>query len=256
VIDNSMKTLKLALFGIILFGGFMLFVVGCLQRNLLYFPTHEFSAKHASEYGLTPWLVDGEYTGHARLVDNPGRVWLFIHGNGGQAATRSYIFHCFSPLDSIYILEYPGYGDRPGKPSKVSFDGAALKAYTSLVSVYGASKICVLGESLGSGPASFLATVDKPPFRIALVVPFDVLKDVAQKKFPYLPVGLIMRDQWNNIESLKSYKGRIDIYGAKYDNVIPVEHARNLARSIAGSHYHEIEGDHGWANGSQVDLSK
>ena len=64
-----------------------------------------------------------------------------------------------------------------------------------------------------------------------------------------------MLDRWDNIEALKSYKGRIDIYGAKYDNVIPVEHARNLARSIPSAKYHELETDHGWANGNGVDLS-
>jgi len=154
-----------------------------------------------------------------------------------------------------YVLEYPGYGDRPGKPSQQSFNHAALIAYRALVSAYGASKICVLGESLGSGPASFLATTENPPARIVLVVPFDVLEDVAQEKFPYLPVGLIMLDRWNNIDALKSYRGRVDIYGAKFDQVIPVAHARNLARSVPGAHYHEFDGDHGWANGNQVDLS-
>ncbi len=250
-----MKTLMPLLVGLFLSGVLLLCLVGCFQRNLLYFPTHEMSGPPAAQNGLTPWQVDGEYTGYARLVNNPRQVWLFTHGNGGQAATRTYTLHCFSPLDSIYILEYPGYGDRPGKSSKTSFNSAALKAYNSLIATYGASKLCVLGESLGSGPASYLTTTANPPSRVALVVPFDVLKNVAQEKFPYLPVGLIMLDRWDNIEALKSYKGRIDIYGAKYDNVIPVEHARNLARALPSAKYHELETDHGWANGTEVDLS-
>ena len=250
-----MKSLKLAFGCVILLGGILLCFVGCVQRSLLYFPTHEVGEEAASASGLTRWLINGAYTGYAHRVENPRRIWLFMHGNGGQAATRSYMLHCLSPLDSIYILEYPGYGDRPGKPSQQSFNHAALIAYRAPVSAYGASKICVLGESLGSGPASFLATTENPPARIVLVVPFDVLEDVAQEKFPYLPVGLIMLDRWNNIDALKSYQGRVDIYGAKFDQVIPVAHARNLARSVPGAHYHEFDGDHGWANGNQVDLS-
>ena len=65
-----------------------------------------------------------------------------------------------------------------------------------------------------------------------------------------------MLDRWNNIEALKGLTGRLDIFGAKYDQVIPVRHARNLAASHPGAQYHEFEGDHGWANSAEVDLSK
>ncbi len=248
------RPLKVALITLCLALVLGLSLVGCLQRKLLYFPSHYPSAEIAKEHGVTPWYVDGHYTGYARVVQNPARVWLFTHGNGGQAVNRSYAFRAFNPDDAIYILEYPGYGDREGKVSKESFNAAALEAYKALLAQHGASKLCVLGESLGSGPASFLASAPTPPTRIALVVPFDVLTKVAQEKFPFLPVGLLMLDRWNNIEALKNYKGRLDIFGAKHDQVIPVEHARNLARSLPGSNYHEFDGDHGWANGNQVSL--
>jgi pimeloyl-ACP methyl ester carboxylesterase len=231
-----------------------LLLVGCFQRRLLYFPSHDASAPMARGAGLTRWEIQGEYTGYARVVENPRRVWLFMHGNGGQAAGRAYALRLFDPSDSVYILEYPGYGDRLGSLGLKSFNQAALRAYEALVEAHGQAKLCVLGESLGSGPASYLGTVKHSPSRIVLVVPFDVLHKVAQEQFPLLPASLIMLDDWDNIAALRQYKGRVDVWGAKYDQVIPVAHARNLAASVPGSRYHEFEGDHGWAGARSVAL--
>lgn len=230
--------------------------VGCVQRRLLYFPTHEKAAAFAAQFGLTPWQIDGEYTGYARIVASPRKIWLMLHGNGGQAGNRAYVVARVNPDDSVFILEYPGYGERAGRPSRTAFDAAALKAYTWLVHTYGVERIVVLGESLGSGPASQLARADVPPRHIVLVVPFDVLEDVAKEKFTFLPVGLIMLDRWNNVAALKDYRGQLDIFGATHDQVIPVQHARKLAAALPGAVYHEFNGDHGWTNSPEVNFSE
>jgi pimeloyl-ACP methyl ester carboxylesterase len=190
-----------------------------------------------------------------RLVANPRKIWFFTQGNGGQASERYFAFHCFNDQDSIYILEYPGYGGRLGRPSQSAFNDAARTAYEWLAKQYGVEKLLVVGESLGSGVASYLATIPAPPNHTVLLVPFDVITEVAQEKFPFIPAKLLMRDRWNNVEALKNYRGKLDIFGAKYDRVIPVHHARNLTASHPESTYHEFVGDHGWANGNLVDLS-
>jgi len=249
-----MKTAIIILRAIVIAYGLLLVLVGCMQRRLLFFPSQQNSADLAAGSGFTRWEIAGQYAGYARVVDQPGRVWLFLHGNGGQAAGRAYVLPFLAATDSVYVLEYPGYGDRPGKPSKKSINQAALQAYDALAAQFGSSRVCVLGESLGSGPASYLGTVSHPPARIVLMVPFDVLSKVAQQHYPFLPVRLLMLDQWNNIEALQQYQGRLDIWGAKEDNVIAVTHARNLAASVPGAIYHEFEGNHGWADGERMKL--
>ena len=219
-------------------------IVSCTQRRLLFFPSHADQSQTAAGYKLHKWIIDGEYSGYYRPAEKPKRVWLFLHGNAGQASDRGYALPCFAESDSVYILEYPGYGQRPGSPSKESFNRAARAAYNELLKRFPESGVSVIGESLGSGPAAALAKEPKPPNRIVLAVPFDRLKDVAQNKFFFLPIGVIMLDRWDNIESLRDYKGRLDIYGAKFDKVIPAQHARKLADSVKGSNYHEIPSDH------------
>jgi len=218
------------------------------QRAMLFFPTH-----HAASTGLTPWL-DGKRTiGFCREVPNARTVWLMMHGNAGQAADRGYVLSRMSEQDSLYVLEYPGYGLREGTPSLKSLNQAASEAYHLLRSQNQKTPVCVLGESIGSGPACALAREKVAPDKIVLVVPFDSLVGVASERFYFLPVRLLVRDAWNNVETLRHYAGPVEIFGATSDAIIPVEHAKALARQIPVAHFTAISGGHNdWSGNPQV----
>ncbi|HSU55072.1 MAG TPA: alpha/beta hydrolase [Candidatus Dormibacteraeota bacterium] len=227
-------------------------IVFFCQRSMLYFPAHQ-----ATSTKLTPWL-DGKSTiGYCREVPNAGAVWLMLHGNAGQAADRDYALSRMSEQDSLYVLEYPGYGAREGTPCLESFNQAASEAYRILRSKNSNTPVCILGESIGSGPACSLAQEKIPPDKIVLVVPFDSLASVASERFYFLPVRLLLRDAWNNAEALSHYAGPVDIFGATGDTVIPIAHARFLARQIPGAHFTAITGGHNdWSWNDQVKVSR
>ena len=228
----------------------LLTVVTVFQRKLLYYPSHR-----PDTNGLGAWQIDGRLVGYARKVDNPGNVWLFTHGNAGQAADRAYALQCFSASDSVFILEYPGYGNREGSPSKASFNSAAEETYQWLRRAYPNIPVCVIGESIGSGPASSLTRLEKQPDKLVLVVPFDNLASVARDHFPLIPAGLVLLDRWDNVEALKGYSGKLEIYGAIDDQVIPIRHARTLARLLPTAVFHEIPGGHNdWSQGGVVKI--
>jgi pimeloyl-ACP methyl ester carboxylesterase len=220
------------------------------QRSMLYFPSHSTIAT-----ALTNWS-DGTHTiGFCREVPNPNTIWLMMHGNAGQAANRDYVLRRMSDADSLYVLEYPGYGSRPGSPSLKSMNQAASEAYQLLRSRNPTTPVCVLGESLGSGPACALAQERVPPDKIVLVVPFDALANVGSRHFPFLPVRLLLRDAWDNVESLRHYMGPIEIFGAKDDAIIPVDHARALARQVPQAQFVAIDcGHNDWADSAQVKI--
>ena len=222
------------------------------QRSMLFFPTHA-----ALSTGLAPWS-DGDRTiGHCREVPNARTIWLMMHGNAGQAADRDYVLRCLSEHDSLYVLEYPGYGFREGSPSLESMNQAASDAYRLLRSRNSNTPVCVLGESIGSGPACALAREAIPPDKVVLVVPFDSLANVASKKFPVLPIRLMLRDTWNNVESLRHYTGPVEIFGALDDTIIPIEHARALARQIPKAKLIEIASGHNdWSDDDRVKIKR
>jgi len=228
----------------------LLGLIGCsnIEKSLLFFPSHRKGSP-----GLTPWIMKSTLIGYSRPVDSPKNVWLMLHGNAGQAADRIYAIRHFSTEDSVFILEYPGYGSRAGIPSSESFNAAAKEAYLFLRASYPAIPVCVLGESIGSGPASTLARLAPRPNKLVLVVPFDRLSAVAGDHFPAIIVRLILKDDWDNIASLRGFSGPVEIYGAEEDAVIPVRHARSLATAVPSSKFVLISGGHNdWSDQDAV----
>ena len=243
----------LIIFGIV-FAVYLAFValVWLNQRSLLYFPSHETPAT-----SLTPWLNDGRTIGCCREAPAPRTIWLMMHGNAGQAADRDYVLPRMSSSDSLYVLEYPGYGGRPGNPSLTSINQAAEEAYRFLRARNPHIPVCVLGESMGSGPACFLASENPPPDKIVLVVPFDTLASVAAEHLPLLPARWLLRDRWNNIRALGHYAGPVDIFGARDDVIIPIYHAQALAKHIPQAQFTVIaDGHNDWSASEDVKIRR
>jgi pimeloyl-ACP methyl ester carboxylesterase len=227
-------------------------LLGCqaLVRKAMFYPTHS-----AGDNGLAHWTHGGKLIGFAHTVAEPANVWLLLHGNGGQAADRVYALGKFSPRDSVYIMEYPGYGKRTGTPSRKSFDAAALEAYELLRAQYRGKPGCVVSESIGSGPASTLAHHARPPDKLVMIVPFDEFTSVARGHAPYLPVGWMLSGTWNNVAALAGYAGPVDIFGAERDAVIPVAHARALAASLPQAKFQLLPGGHNdWSDQAQLSI--
>ncbi|MCX6928924.1 MAG: alpha/beta hydrolase [Verrucomicrobia bacterium] len=238
----------------ILFLGYLALVaiVYFRQRAMLYFPTHS-----GLSSVLAPWLDGHRTIGYCREVPNPRTIWLMMHGNAGQAADRDYVLQRMSEKDSLYVLEYPGYGSREGSPCLQSINQAASEGYRLLRARNPNTPVCVLGESLGSGSACALAQEKTPPDKILLVVPFDSLANVASGHFPFLPVRLMLRDTWNNVESLRHYAGPVVIFGAVGDTIIPMSHAQALANQIPKAQFIPIAGGHNdWSQDAKVKIER
>lgn len=237
---------------IVLIAAALLLLAGCssFERKMLFFPSHR-----PETNGLKPWLRNGEPIGYAREVPAPKNVWLMLHGNAGQASDRAYAIPSFSPSDSVFVMEYPGYDARAGNPSKEAFNRAATEAYRLLRESYPQTPVCVVGESIGTGPACSLAGLPQPPAKLVLIVAFDKLSLVASDHFPSVLVDLVLRDNWDNIAALASYKGPVTIFGAGGDTVIPVSHARALAAAVPSSRLVIIDGGHNdWSQPGRVQI--
>jgi uncharacterized protein len=223
---------------------------GCqaLQRAALFYPSH-----NSGDNGLARWMNAGALIGFAREVPQPENIWLMLHGNGGQAADRVYALGAYAPGDSVFIMEYPGYGQRPGTASRKSFDAAALEAYQLLRAKFPGKPVCVAAESIGSGPAAMLGAAQLPPDKLVFIVPFDDLKSVGKDHIRYLPMSLVLAGTWNNLQALSSYHGPIDVFGAERDEIINVRHAQALAASRPQAKFHLIRGGHNdWSTQADV----
>lgn len=212
---------------------------GCnLQNRLLYYPNPSVpSATELRAAGLRLWEAEsGDYRGLAAATESGagrGTVVVF-HGNGGTALHRDFYVQELSALGFRVILaEYPRYGGRPGALGEKAFVRDAAETVRRAARYGG--PLYLLGESLGCGVAS--GVVRKAEVEIdglILITPWESLAAIAQRYYPLLPVRLLLTDSYDNLANLGSYRGRIAVVGAEFDEVIPLEHARTLFAGLPG----------------------
>jgi len=189
----------------VLFGA----LVTVFQRSLLYLPsvyTREQVDQMAQSAHLEHWTNStGNIIGMRRLSSRQpaeGTV-LITYGNGGTATGCEHYatdIQSVAALD-VCILEYPGYEDRPGSPTQKNLFRAADEALQSL-STNG--PVYLVGESLGTGVASYLAgTHSNRITGILLISPFNSLTDAARIHYPLLPVGLLLMDRYPSEKYLR-----------------------------------------------------
>ncbi len=221
------------------------------QRHMLYFPSAMAETEqlaYAPGAGLEPWhdaagkRIGWKREGHE--PSGPAQRWLVLHGNAGLAVQRAYWVDALERVStgralSVYILEYPGYGRRDGKPTQSSLTAAALAAFDAVSS--DGKRTFLLGESLGCAVAAQVARVR--PERVGgvvLVSPFNRLADVAGYHYSWLPVRWLVRDPWKSDEALQGYAGPVAILAAEKDSVVPAIFAQRLHAGLAGRKWLQV----------------
>jgi len=220
----------------------LLLVAGC-QNRILYQPrrgAEENFIASARRKNIEPWRdAQGKLIGWHRPNPRAANRLVVFHGNAGCALDRDYYIDGFQSLDGgadweVWVFEYPGYGPRPGSPGKSEFIPASRLALQELLAT-DPRPLFLLGESIGSGTACALAA-EMPDHiaGLALIVPIARLQEVAQENFRWLPVGLLLRDRFDNIASLASYRGRVAIVVAGQDEIVGAAQGRKLHENYHG----------------------
>lgn len=169
----------------------------------------------------------------------PHRVIVF-HGNGGQSVRRDHFVEGFQSSNTlgtweVYILEYPGFGSRPGDPSEEVLVSAAADGVERLLAEDSSRPVYIVGESLGTGVASQVAAAypEAVP-AILLITPFTSIVDVGAARFPGFLVRAILEDRYDNEAALSRYDGRVGFLLAGEDSVVPTELGRRLYKGYDG----------------------
>jgi pimeloyl-ACP methyl ester carboxylesterase len=217
----------------------ILLLPGCdIQYRMLYYPSPSIPSEQSiAGSGIRFWPSSGgDYRGFigGNETDSLRGTFIVFHGNGGTAADRGFYTKELGGLGYRVILaEYPKYGGRKGELGEAAFVRDADETVRLAFENFG-GPIFLLGESLGCGVASAVARITPVPVEgIVLMTPWDTLRSVAKSHFPLLPVRLFLKDSYDNVGNLTSFRGRIAIVGAGRDEFIPIRHALNLYRSLS-----------------------
>jgi pimeloyl-ACP methyl ester carboxylesterase len=235
-----LRLLKVALTTVVISYVGMCLLVFTFQRNLLFHPTVRSAAEVdqlAQAAHMERWTnAAGQFIGLRRLAAHQpaaGTVFM-MYGNGSTAVGCSYYADAIqsaAPLD-FYVLEYPGYEDRPGAPTKESLLNAAQEAFQRLDTN---QPIYLVGESLGTGVASYLAGEHPGQVTgIMLLSPYHRLADVAQRHYPMLPVHWLMLDDFWSEHYLKKFHGLVGVMIDGQDSVVPAKFGHQLYDGYTG----------------------
>jgi fermentation-respiration switch protein FrsA (DUF1100 family) len=207
------------------------------QRSLMYFPdtartppaeaglaeAEEVMLDTADGVSLIAWHVPAR-------EDRP--VWVYFHGNGGSLQYRVDRFRELTTQgEGLVALSYRGYGGSGGRPTEAGLIEDARAAYDFAAKRYGAGRIVLWGESLGSGVAIALAA-ERPVSRIVLEAPFLSAADVGAAAYPYLPVRLLMKDKFRSDLRIGNVKAPVLVLHGDRDTVVPLSSGQLLYNLI------------------------
>lgn len=210
-----------------------------LQDALIYYPSTYPAGVlegQAAKAGFEPWRnAKGEQIGWLSKEGDAQNALLVFHGQGGNALVYSFLPQ-YTKLRGgwkIYLLEYPGNGNRPGPPSEKALTAAGVEAIDLLKTP--GRRIWLLGQSLGSGVAS--AVVRERPgvaAGIIFLTPFNSLVATAAAQYPFMPVAPFLKTRFDSEKNLANYRGPVAFFLCEKDTTIPVRLGRKLYEGFAG----------------------
>lgn len=226
-----------------------------IQSRMIYFPDvpsrkiiakpddiglkfEEVHIETADSVGIFGWFVPAE---------NQKGVILFCHGNAGNISHRLESIQRFNQLGlSTLIFDYRGYGQSNGKLSEGGTYLDAEAAWNYLIHGRGflPSEIIIFGRSLGGSIAAYIAQELKPKGLI-LESTFTSINDIGSELYPYLPVALISRFNYDSEEYIKNVNCPVLIVHSRNDKMISIQHGRKLFRAAnEPKEFLEIKGSH------------
>ncbi len=181
----------------------------------------------------------------ARLLERKDctNYLLFMHGNFSKAQRlERWAERLSTAFDATVLLaEYRGYEDdlTPTEAGLI-IDCEAARNY--LCETFGTKKsdIILYGRSLGGGCAVALAA-EGGAKALVLERTYDELVGIASRQYPWIPVRLLMRNQFDSIAKINGYPGPTVIIHGTSDRLIPIDCARRLHRSNQSEHKLLIE---------------
>jgi len=221
------------------------------QRSMMYFPetlhTSPAQAGLSSAQEVTLTAPDGVKSIAWHVPPRGDRpVILYFHGNGGSLRYR---VDRFSKLlaDGIGLvaLEYRGYGGSTGSPTEAGLIADGEAAYAFAAARYPVKDLVLWGESLGSGVAVPIAA-EKPVSRVILEAPFTSAAAVAAGRYWYLPVRLLMKDQFRSDERIGKITAPVLILHGARDRVVPFAMGERLFEATKAPKHivRFLDGDH------------
>ncbi|HEY5292390.1 MAG TPA: alpha/beta fold hydrolase [Burkholderiales bacterium] len=211
------------------------------QERLIFFPQpiiqdplkanpgaaiEEVSLITSDQVRLHGWLVK------AAPAQTPAPLLIYFGGNAEEVSWLASTAGQYAGW-SLLMFNYRGYGRSEGKPGEAELFADALQIYDYATSRAQGGRVALMGRSLGSGVAVYLAA-RRPVAGVILVSPYDSLESVARGLYPFLPIGLMLKHRFDSLSRAPGIKAPLLCLVASGDRVIPRPHSERLYAAWGG----------------------
>ena len=166
---------------------------------------------------------------------------ILFHGN----AEDIFLVSNFATAFELYIkmnvivVEYPGYSiykmskNNEGNIEEIILNDSLI-VYDKIKEIFGINdeNIFIFGRSIGSAPASYLAS-KRNPGGLFLVSAFTSIKEVVNNHSFNLG-GIFIKSSFETIKYINNVRCPVLLIHGMKDNLIPSEHSRSLYNQIKG----------------------
>jgi alpha-beta hydrolase superfamily lysophospholipase len=249
---------------------FIAYIIICgliylFQERFIFFPEklnrdYQFGFNQAVEE-LNIRMKDGvSLHGVLFRADSSKGLIFYLHGNAGSLRSWGEVAQIYTILKyDVFMLDYRGYGKSEGTiRSQDQLFGDIQAIYDKIKSMYAENEIVILGYSVGTGPATKLASENNPRLLI-LQAPFYSLIDLKRHYFPIIPTFLLkyrfesnlyIKDCGMPIVIFHGDRDEIIYYGSSLklkelfkesDTLITLKGQRHNGMSINGQYLRELE---------------
>ena len=178
-------------------------------------------------------------------------VVLYFHGNRKNISW--YARHAPALTRQgyeVWMPDYPGFGKSTGKLTEKRLYEYATQIYKLARTRYGKDDIIIYGKSMGTGIASYLASVNDCR-ELILETPYYSMHSLAAHYFPIYAVSKLIHYRLPTFEYLPKVMAPVTIFHGTSDWVIPYSNAKELETVLKpGDQFITIEG------GSHNDLNE
>ncbi|GER13174.1 alpha/beta hydrolase [Variovorax boronicumulans] len=190
------------------------------------------------------------YVYHPQGEDALQDLFIYFAGRGEDVRATAQMLHWLPEGFGFAALNYRGVADSQGAPSEIASVADAAQFASHLRRAFPQARLHVVGRSLGTGVA--IQLVARQEFAsLQLITPYDSLLEVAKKRFPLVPLSLLLRHRFNSIEHSKEVAAKTQVLLAAKDDVVPHERSEKLiaawptpvsVQTVSNSDHHNITG--------------
>jgi len=204
------------------------------QRNLLYHPNEnnysgdklkvdieEVQIKTSDNINLLGWF-------HKKNL-NKFKTIVYFHGNAGRLENRIHKLNHFKDMNiNFLIISWRGFSGNSGNPSEQGLYKDGKSAIDWLKNMGLEDKDIILyGESLGTGIATEIAQ-NKKFAGLILETPFTSMIDAAKNFYPYIPIGFLLKDRYENDKKIKNINIPLLVMHGEKDQIIPFKMGKKI----------------------------